>query len=263
MKRIGTCRLLGRIISVIVLTSMATTTLAQDEWEYTLSPLFLWGVNINGDATIGDATAPLDLDFKDDILENLDAVFTLHFEARKDKWTVFAEVQHMRIKPTVEMEMGSIFVEADIDFESNMLELGGAYAFSQTQNTRWELIGGARYTDQDVGVDVVLTFPPPINEQMIEIVGGDNWWHAFAGMRVFHTLSEKWTLIGRADLGYGGSDNSAVNAAFMFDYRFNNWGSAFAGYRYLKYDYDNGSDNDGYGYDAYQQGPLLGLTIHW
>ncbi len=98
---------------------------------------------------------------------------------------------------------------------------------------------------------------------MIEIGGGDDWWHAFAGMRVFRTLGEKWTFIGRADLGYGGSDNSAINASFMFDYRFNNWGSAFVGYRYLEYDYDNGSDSDRYAFDAYQQGPLLGLTIHW
>lgn len=93
--------------------------------------------------------------------------------------------------------------------------------------------------------------------------GGDDWWHAFLGARVFHSFNDKWSFIGRTDLGYGGSDNKAVNASFMFDYRFRDWGSAFAGYRYLQYDYDNGSSSNGYAYDAYQQGPLLGLTFYW
>ena len=38
--------------------------------------LFLLGISINGEATIGEATAPLELAFKDDILENLEAVMT-------------------------------------------------------------------------------------------------------------------------------------------------------------------------------------------
>ena len=67
-------------------TNLAT---ASDEWEFALSPLFLSGISINGDATIGDATAPLDLEFKDDILENLEAVVTLHFEARKGIWIFY------------------------------------------------------------------------------------------------------------------------------------------------------------------------------
>ena len=55
------------------------------DWEFTLSPLFLWGMGISGDATIGDKTLPLEVEFGD-IWSNLDTVFTVHFEARKDKW---------------------------------------------------------------------------------------------------------------------------------------------------------------------------------
>jgi hypothetical protein len=59
-------------------------------------------------------------------------------------------------------------------------------------------------------------------------------WEILGGARMSATLSEKWTFIGRADYGIG-------------------------------YDYDNGKtlSFDRYVYDATQQGPLLGLNIHW
>jgi hypothetical protein len=66
------------------------------------------------------------------------------------------------------------------------------------------------------------------------------------------------------DYGYADSDNTAINAAATFDYRFRDWGSVFGGYRILSYDYDNGkSGTDQYAYDAVQQGPLLGISFHW
>ena len=261
---------LGQKAVIALLTASSNIALAQNDtdqdvssngdWEFTLSPLFLWGMGISGEATIGDATAPLDLGFSD-IFANLGAVFTLHFEARKDKWTIFSEVQYVKLTPEVTVSMGPVSAVADIDFKNTMIELGGTYAFRETQNTRWELLGGVRYTDQDVDVDATLTFP--LNDLPISVDGGDNWSQAIVGTRFFGTMSDEWTFIARTDFGYGGSDNTAFNAAVMFDYRFNNWGSAFFGYRYLNYDYDNDKTTDTYAFDAYQSGPLAGLTIHW
>lgn len=51
--------------------------------------------------------------------------------------------------------------------------------------------------------------------------------------------------------------------AERFRYRFNDWGSVFAGWKWLDYDYETGSGLNRYAYDARQQGPLAGLSIHW
>jgi hypothetical protein len=258
-------KLCGKMAVASVLLTSTNLVTASDEWEFALSPLFLWGMSINGDATIGEETAPLDLAFKDDILENMEAVMTVHFEARKGILTFFTEAQYVDLQPTVDLAMGPISGEAEITFKNTMFELGAAYALSESDSTRWEVIGGGRYTDQDIDIDVTLStpLPPPLDEVDIDMEGGDDWWHAFLGARVFHSFNDKWSFIGRADLGYGGSDNRAINADFMFDYRFRDWGSVFAGIRYLQYDYDNDSSSDRYAFDAYQQGPLLGLTIYW
>jgi len=263
---------LGKVAGIALLTASSSIALAQDghdqdvngdgEWEFALSPLFLWGMGISGDTTIGDATAPLDIKFKD-VFSNLEAIFTLHFEARKDKWTIFSEYQYANIGPDVDVSLGPVSVDAGIGFKNTMFELGGAYAFRETQNTRWEILGGIRYTDQDIKVDGVITLPPSINPQDFEMKGGDGWTHAIVGTRFFGIMSNEWTFIARTDIGYGGSDNSAFNAVAMFDYRFKDWGSAFIGYRYLKYNYDNDKSENAYAYDAYQSGPLAGLTIHW
>ena len=66
-----------------------------DEWEFTLTPLFLWGVSLKGDSTVGGQQVPLNIEFKDGVLENLSAVFTVHFAAHKGKAGLFAEYQYV------------------------------------------------------------------------------------------------------------------------------------------------------------------------
>ena len=242
------------------LFASATAAHAEDgEWEFALAPLFLWGVSIDGDATIEGNTAPLDLEFKDDLLDNMDAVLTFHFEARKNNWTIFTELQAMKLKPSGTAGIGPISVDADIEFENIMFELGGGWAFINSENSRWEVIGGGRYFDQDVEVDLEATLPGLLPGRNRTIKGGDDWAHAFAGLRGSYSFTKRWSVIGRLDWGFAGSDNKATNFSGMFDYRFRDWGSVFIGYRYMDIRYDESS----YGYDAIQQGPLAGLSFYW
>ena len=258
-------KMFSRILGFTALLVVAgTARAADDEWQFSLSPLFLWGVSVDGDSTINDVDAPVDLDFSDDILDNMEGVFTVHFEARRRDWGFFAEYQYIDLDPEAEVQAGPLSAKADIGFEESTAELGAAWAFYENDCTRWEFIGGARYTDQDLKVDAELSNRVSATQRSIKLEGGDDWWHAFGGVRVFHALGKKWSFIGRADYGYGDSDNTAVNLAFQFDYRFSDWGSAFIGARYLEYDYENtNGDVVKYAYDAAKQGPLAGITLHW
>ena len=56
----------------VALATASTMADAAEEWEFSLAPLFLWGISIEGDTTINGLTAPLDLDFQDDVLENME-----------------------------------------------------------------------------------------------------------------------------------------------------------------------------------------------
>ncbi len=243
--------------------ALAASTSTGGEWENVLSPLFLWGISIDGTASIGDQTADLDLDFQDDILESMEAVWTIRYEARNDRMGLFLEYQYANIKP--EVEIGP--VSADVDFKQTLFEAGMAYAVNNSDTTRLEVLGGVRYTKHDINVDASVQLPPlawlPPNAD-IEVNGGDDWIHPFLGLRVDHSISDKWSFIGRADYGFGGEDNTAANLNALFNYRFNDWGAVMFGYRYLEHDYDNGKFGlNGYALDGNQQGPLVGLNIYW
>ncbi|MEH6649008.1 MAG: hypothetical protein V7707_03160 [Motiliproteus sp.] len=57
-------------------------------------------MSIKGDSTIDGNTADLDLNFKDDVLDNLAKIITLHFEAQKGDLLLFAEYQYVDLDPT-------------------------------------------------------------------------------------------------------------------------------------------------------------------
>lgn len=239
------------LIGVVLLSvSVARAQTPEDEWQFTLTPLFLWGMNVDGTAQLGPAEAPVGVDF-DDVLEDLQAVFTVHFEAKKRDWTLIAEYQYVDLQPSFDTPVGPI---AELDLTIQMGELGVAYRVATFNTTDVELLAGARYSRQDIDIDLD---PGP---EFIDT--NESWWDGFFGLRVFAHINDKWTFIGRGDIGAGGSD-FVWNIAATFDYRFRDWGSVFFGYRWLDYDYDSGSGKDRYAYDALQQGPLAGLSFHW
>ena len=232
----------------------AESSKSEDEWHFSLAPLFLWGMGINGSTTIGPAAAPLDVKFKD-ALNNLDAVFTFHFEARKRNLTLLAEYQFVDLSPSSELPNGS---KVDVSFKNTMAELGAAYSVAQHGNTELQVLGGARYVEQDLKVNGIPL--PPLSS----LSNKEAWWDAFVGGRVATQLTDKWRFVGRVDYGFGGSDGT-WNLSGLFDYRFQDWGSVFVGYRWMDFDYDSGSGSgkDRYTYDATQQGPLAGLNFYW
>ena len=92
-------------------------TAAEDEWEFAIAPMYVWAKNIEGSAGLGPTNAPLDLDFTDDILENLDAAFAVHFEAKYNDLTLFAEYNFARLDPSAEETLGPINASLGVEFE--------------------------------------------------------------------------------------------------------------------------------------------------
>jgi hypothetical protein len=240
------------LIANVSLANAAGGDSTDGEWQFSLAPLFLWAQGIEGSSTIGPVEAPLNIEFKD-ALSNLEATFTVHFEMKRDRLTLFAEYQYVNLGPEAVGPMGG---ELNIGFKDTIAELGAGYWVYGTEKTDWEIIGGGRYTKQELDLTLENGLTP------LDV--SEDWWVGFFGGRMAATLSDKWTFIARADYGIGSGDNSIWNLNVMFDYRFKKWGSAFIGYKYMNYDYDNEKRGfDRYAYDASQQGPLIGLNFHW
>ena len=69
----------------LVILIMSTSVYGKDDpaasgdWEFTLAPLYLWAVKMDGNMTVRGQTQSLKLDF-DEIFDKLEAAYTVHFE---------------------------------------------------------------------------------------------------------------------------------------------------------------------------------------
>jgi hypothetical protein len=256
----------GRMLAAAAAASIAfgtNTAMAQeDEWGFSVAPLYLWAKSVEAITTAGGQDTALELEFQDEILDNLEAAFAIHFEASRGNIALFAEYNYSNLTPSNKTSLGPIELRADVDFEETLAEGGMAWAFADSGSLRWEVLGGLRYYKQDTDIKIKSSREEQLLPERLSV--GDRWVHPFAGGRVTASLSDRWSFRARADYGYEGSDNTALQGMAIFDYRFRDWGSAFFGYRYLDMDFDNGSSGrNQYGFDGDQQGPLIGLNLYF
>ena len=242
------------IAAVVSATGMASAYADNhggDRWQSSLG-LYLWGMNIDGIASVGPIDAPLDLSFKDDLLDNLAGAFSAHYEAKKGKLTLFGDYMYADLDPKTELPNGA---EVDIDFKNKMWELGAAWDLTGANGGAiWQILGGLRSNKQEFRLQVGSPVLVSVNE---------TWYDGFVGARVLAPFSQNWTFIGRADVGAGDSD-SVWNAVAAIDWRFSKVSSLLLGYRWMDYDYDNGKRGAArYAYDASQSGVLAAVNFYW
>ena len=102
-------------------------------------------------------------------------------------------------------------------------------------NTEVEPIAGVRWAYQKLETKA---------GSGVELISArEDWWDVFGELRLWTYFDERWTLLSRLDIGTGDSD-FVWNASLILDYRFNDWGAVFFGYRWLDYDFASGSGRD-------------------
>ncbi len=238
------------VLAILVAVAAAAPVGAQDqsdEWQFQIAPFYLWAADINGTMTVRDRLDnDFEVDFKD-AFSNLEIGFTVHFEARKDRWGLLADAFYLNVAGSQDIDTPG--QTADVEVENLILEGAGGYEFADT----WWVIAGVRYFRLDSDIGFQLQIAPDIEV-------AESWTDFFAGVMWRPQLGKRWTFSGRFDIGAGGSD-LVWNAAALVDYRLGKWAAVFAGYRHLDYDYEN--ENAGIKYDMSMSGPLAAFRFFW
>jgi len=235
------------ILPVLLLGSFSTPAIAQDKWEHTIVPFYLWMSGIEGQSQVGPVSAPVSIEFSD-ALEHLETAFTIHYEANKGQWGVLADFYHLGLTPDGTLANG---VPAGVDLANTIYELGGIY---RPGPEGLNVLFGLR------GID--LTIDAGIGGSPRRNLVDETWLDAFVGIRQIVAFSEKTSFTFRGDIGAGDS-NFVWNAALMLNYRFNDRVSMFGGYRWLDYDYDSGTGRDRFAYNVTYEGPAIALRFDW
>ncbi len=242
-------------ISMLLFVSNASAESKEDfnSWQNTLAPLYLWGVSMSGNMTSGPVSVPLEIKFSDAV-SDLEAIFTFHYEGVKGNWGIIADYSFLNLGPSAAIPGTPAVI--DVDMKNTIAEVAGLYRFGP--NNPWQLLAGYRTYQLDVTISGLPVPPLPVSQVVIDETIND----FFIGGRYVREINDKWSFLGRADVGAGDSD-LVWNAVLAFDYRFTKLLSGFVGWKVLDYDVDSGSGADTFKYDMRHSGPLFALAFHW
>jgi len=233
------------------------------EWQFEFTP-YIWASAMKGGTQAGQLPrVDVDMSFGD-IVNILDAGLMGAFEARKGRWGVLLDAIYMKVSDggtasrTGPGPVGATATaHADVEFKQTTLAAAAAYRLSEGRSPV-DLVGGFRYLKVDVGarIDATLFGRAGAEARSAE----KSWADPYVGLRVQHPLSERWTLMGYADVGgFGVESDFTWQAAVGASYEFSKTVSGKIGFRQIAVDYDKG----GFIFDMKYQGFYVGAGFRF
>jgi hypothetical protein len=228
-------RLEHLVLSVLLLT--ASSAFAQeksaDQWQYDFQ-VYLWGATMKNTTVTGDSTV---INFGT-ILSNLDFVVMTTLGARKDKFSMLADIIYMDLSDTQTKKDEFLGYPVTGKFKVNLnswvLNLIGGYNLVDNDKNVFDIAGGARYLDLEV--ESVLK----VGGLERKVGGSDQLWDGVVGFKGRHYYPDGYYFNYYADVG-GGESKLTWQAVANFAYDYSKF-TGIVGYRYLKWDFGHGSD---------------------
>ncbi|HYQ73006.1 MAG TPA: hypothetical protein VET88_13895 [Gammaproteobacteria bacterium] len=224
------------LLLILAQPAAAADTRGDDEWQFDAA-IYLWAAKMEVTPENSDT---IDISFSD-IVDNLDMTFMGTFGARKDRWSLLADLIYMDLQDT---KKGSRTIlnqtingKVDAEMEAWIVTLAGGYQLVDTGKYTMDLLAGGRY----ISVEVPLKFDVGPVKRKTSPSG--HIWDGIVGVRGKADLTDKWYLNYYLDGGAGQNSSTTWQALGGLGYQFRNFDAAF-GYRYLKWDIDSGQLED-------------------
>jgi hypothetical protein len=229
-----------------------TQTTTEAGWTFAASPYF-WAAGLSGDTSqFGLPVVELDSSFSE-ILDELDFAAMVIGEARYERYSIFADLIYSKISSGSGTPRGIVAGSVDVSSQTFAGLLGGGYSVLEGSSGRLDVVGGIRVWS----VDTDISFNGGILDG-VSVSDGASWVDGLVGIRGNYSFTPEIYFTGWGLVGAGGADvdwDVAAALGYQIDDRF----SMLAGYRALGVDYSD----DGFLFDVVQQGPILGLVVHF
>jgi hypothetical protein len=244
------------MLAALAATLAAPAARAEGNWEHTVV-LYAMGAAIDGEATIGDLTVPIDFSMSD-VFSALEMGAMGAYRVEDGTWSFTADATYMSLGGTAEGRRDLLKGEVDVD----QITLMGTVGRRLTPHL--EALFSLAWFDLSAELDARLR--NPVTGGVIDRSASTDasWVDPLVGLQYNVPFADRWRFNLRGDIGgFGvGSDLSyqlLANFRWQMNERF---GLAF-GYRLIAFDYEDGRRGTrGYQrFDLTEQGPLVGLTI--
>jgi len=253
------------LIAVAIVLLLASPLIAgapdqDDKWLFDLS-VYVWLPAIDGN--LGFDVPGTGDSFEIDtgtILEDLQMTGMLGFDARKNRWSAFADLIYLDMadekSDSVPLRIGndlSLDVGADMEIKSWVAQVAGAYDVIRTDRANLGILLGVRYFSMETDLAIQIDGPLPPELPTANYSQTGVLWDGIVGLK--GQYGRKWYVPYYLDLGAGSSEFT-WQAMTGFGYHWH-WGSVFAVYRYLNFD----EGDDGFIRDLSISGPAVGVKI--
>lgn len=221
-------------------------------------PTYLWAAGMNGTArTLPPLPdADVDISFGDSLeaLKDLDAGLITTVFIHNNRFRMMADVNWMRLSPEDKFDVNGTSAKLSLDSETLTLMGAVGYRLVDEERLALDVYVGAKYWFMENAAKVE---PAEIVAPAPNSVSKENTWvDGVVGAHLTSDITDHAyiSLIGL--VGTGGSKFYG-DAYGGIGYRFNDKYDAFAGYRAMKVDHEEGN----FSYDVLQHGPLLGFGV--
>ena len=192
-------------VAALLMTAQVSAGVIRDDkgdtdWEFIITP-YLWAISLDGTSQVGPFP-PMDVeaDFSD-LFDNMNMALAAHMELHRGKWAIVLDPMWAQL----EMDMGEGSAEVNI----SLIELWGSYKITPN----WEILGGARFQEQDIDAEPGLPSPP-----FPESVGiKEDWLDWFVGARFAYMVAPRWQISGRADVTLAGDSDEGYSASLFLN----------------------------------------------
>ncbi|GAK18733.1 LOW QUALITY PROTEIN: hypothetical protein JCM19053_2370 [Vibrio sp. JCM 19053] len=244
--------------SCITYISSALSETQESRWRNSIE-VYMLGLNIHGDTSIGRFSSEVDVDPKF-IVDHLDIGAMLRFESiYQSKWGYYIDYSFMNLSGDVNNIKGALpnaRYRADIEIRQGVLE---AKAFQREQYSfgKLDYMFGLRWWDNDI-TGKLYRNDNRVLEDRLSLQ--EDWVDFLVGLRLIDELSENWRFHASIDAGLGNDTHFTYAIQTGVRYSFNEWSDLNLAYKSTWVDYKN---EEVFEYDTASQGLLVGLGFYF
>jgi len=233
-----------KCVTLSIVATLLTPVAALAQLEHSVT-LYGAGLQVDGTAAVGDATAEIDVDV-DEFIDNLEMGGLASYRLQAPRWSLTVEGAFFGL--------GQSKDGRSMDVDMTVAEVDAGYRFSEA----FEAFAGVRYTD--LSAEVAAT--RPISGEAVHVKSGDEFFDPIVGLRFVAPLSGKWVVQGQGDVGgFGVGMEWQWQAKLDLGLHLGDSVTAWLGYRALSQDFEDAGERGLFDMDVTYQGPELGVTF--
>ncbi|ABS67661.1 hypothetical protein Xaut_2419 [Xanthobacter versatilis] len=234
----------------------------ESKWQFS-AVLYGWATGINGNLGIRDLpTFPVDASFAD-ILSHFDGAVMGSFLAKKDNWTLFADLFWSQLSASKSIDDGR---GTQLDLSQRLLIVSGAAGYRlPIGGPGFDLSATAGFRYQRLTADTTLSsFGGILSVSETDV---KDWLDPVFGLALQYRINEKWFLNALADVGgFGLPSSSKLTSQGLISVGYN-WTEAWStaiGYRALYTDYESVTGpRANFRYETTLHGPFMSIAYHF